>query len=385
MIRPMCLGIPVNHSIYRDDAAAISTVVLVFGLDESCEHCCDISTFLRAVNNNLIGMCEGVCESTVALECTALKTCSKCHITKPVGEFYKNNGNMDGLCYYCKECDAKTRKAHCEKNKARKNVVIPESKTCPGCKTVKIGLDFHKSRSNKDGLNYYCKECDAKSTKALREKNRARAIVVVPEFKTCPICKIEKSNSCFHKANGNIDGLQLYCKGCFLDRQRKLKYGASPEWIKATLEAQGGSCAICKFIPGTGDRGLDLDHVHGGGPRGFLHGKCNRGLGHFKDSVELIRKAIDYLNGSTTGIIYKVHLDKAIKNKILVSQGYVCRICSVDLHNKKVCIDHDHDTMMIRGALCNGCNCGLGCFDDSVILLTNAIGYLQKYETDSNL
>jgi Recombination endonuclease VII. len=73
--------------------------------------------------------------------------------------------------------------------------------------------------------------------------------------------------------------------------------------------------------------------------------------------------------------------DKAIKEQILASQGYVCKICSADLHNKKACVDHDHIAMMIRGILCDGCNCGLGQFDDSIILLANAISYLQKYES----
>ena len=154
---------------------------------------------------------------------------------------------------------------------------------------------------------------------------------------------------------------------------------------KSNSRVQGGACAICKWVPGIGDRDLDLDHEHDGAPRGFLHGNCNRGLGHFKDDVKIIRKAIEYLSGPTLGIVYKKSWRKrgvpaAIREQILTSQNGLCKICSTDLTNKKTCVDHDHLTNLIRGILCDGCNCGLGHFDDSVKLLTNAIGYLLNYE-----
>jgi Recombination endonuclease VII. len=325
-----------------------------------------------------------MCEAIFIEQPIALKTCTKCHIAKPLGEFNKDGAQKDGLEYRCKKCKAKAKKALREKNKAREVIVIPDFKTCPGCKTKKSSQFFNKDKSQTDGLQNYCKECTAKVSTVRDRENRNRENFVVPEFKTCPICKIEKLSSHFHKAQGRADGLEHHCKECTLVNERKRKYGASPEWVKATLEAQGGACAICKFIPGPGDRGLDLDHVHGGGPRGFLHNKCNRGLGFFRDDVAVIGKAIDYLNGPTTGIVYEKSwigngIPTAIRDKILTDQSYMCKICSMDLTNRKACIDHDHIAMIIRGILCDGCNCGLGMFDDSVILLTNAIGYLQRF------
>jgi hypothetical protein len=57
----------------------------------------------------------------------------------------------------------------------------------------------------------------------------------------------------------------------------------------------------------------------------------------------------------------------------------ITKICSIDLTDKKACTDHDHLTNMIRGILCQGCNCGLGQFKDSVKLLQLAVGYLEIY------
>lgn len=258
------------------------------------------------------------------------------------------------------------------------------TKVCSKCGIEKPVSAFSKDNSKNDGLQIYCKECAAKSKKKHRNNNKTRDCVVLPNLKTCPGCELRKSGSAFNKTKGNKDGLNSYCKECALVRRRERLYGASPEWQKAMLEAQGGACAICKFVPGPEDRGLHLDHKHGEGPRGFLHTNCNFGLGHFKDSVEIIRKAIDYLNGPTTGIAYIESWGKrvptSIKNKILADQNGLCKICSVDLHSTKACLDHCHITDMVRGYLCNNCNCGLSRFNDSVILLANAIKYLQKYE-----
>ena len=258
------------------------------------------------------------------------------------------------------------------------------SKICLKCRVEKDLEEFFRDNSRKDGLQIYCKECSSKNIRASFDKNAARETIAVPEFKFCPTCGQEKASFLFFKSNIRKDGLCSYCKKCMSICKRKRKFGISDEQYQAMLKAQGGACAICKWIPGPGDRELDTDHIHGTDiVRGLLHHKCNRGLGFFKDSIAIISKAIDYLNGPTTGILYKKTWGKhgvpaEIKEQILASQGYLCRICSVDLHNKKACVDHDHLTMIIRGILCDGCNSGLGQFDDSIEFLTDAIKYLRN-------
>lgn len=56
-------------------------------------------------------------------------------------------------------------------------------------------------------------------------------------------------------------------------------------------------CEICKTsVPGGQWNTFYLDHDHGtGNPRGFLCRSCNVGLGHFKDNVEVLNSAINYL------------------------------------------------------------------------------------------
>lgn len=75
----------------------------------------------------------------------------------------------------------------------------------------------------------------------------------------------------------------------------KKSYGITLEEYDKLLESQGGGCAICggkderfKFLP--------VDHCHKTKKvRGLLCQHCNRGLGYFRDSPELLRAAIAYL------------------------------------------------------------------------------------------
>jgi hypothetical protein len=67
---------------------------------------------------------------------------------------------------------------------------------------------------------------------------------------------------------------------------------------------------------------------------------------------------------------YKVLLEK---------QHGCCAIChkpSSDF-KKSLHVDHCHTTSKVRGLLCSNCNRGLGHFQDNVLILQNAIKYLE--------
>jgi len=76
-----------------------------------------------------------------------------------------------------------------------------------------------------------------------------------------------------------------------LAAKRKWLYGVSDEDVKRMEREQDGRCAICgESAP------LHVDHCHESNTvRGLLCGNCNRGLGCFKDNVEILSRAIDYL------------------------------------------------------------------------------------------
>jgi Recombination endonuclease VII len=82
-------------------------------------------------------------------------------------------------------------------------------------------------------------------------------------------------------------------------RYRKTLYGVSSEAVNTVLDTQGFACAICRTIKE--DRSgkaktLHVDHCHQTRSfSGMLCNNCNMGLGHFKDSLGLLRNAQQYL------------------------------------------------------------------------------------------
>lgn len=69
--------------------------------------------------------------------------------------------------------------------------------------------------------------------------------------------------------------------------------------------------------------------------------------------------------------------------KRLKSQDGKCAICRIYLgyapNQRKPVVDHDHDTKIIRGILCNQCNVAIGLFGDSVQTTIRAVEYLAQY------
>ena len=78
------------------------------------------------------------------------------------------------------------------------------------------------------------------------------------------------------------------------------KYGINLDQYKELLDSQNGQCPICliskeEHLKRHG-RFLYVDHCHQKGKvRGILCDHCNNGLGRFKDNVEFLKRAIEYL------------------------------------------------------------------------------------------
>lgn len=75
-------------------------------------------------------------------------------------------------------------------------------------------------------------------------------------------------------------------------KRKKLAKEARREF----LARQDGKCAICKEVLNSRN---NLDHCHiTGAFRGVLCGLCNSGLGMFKDNIDYLKRAINYLHAS---------------------------------------------------------------------------------------
>lgn len=63
---------------------------------------------------------------------------------------------------------------------------------------------------------------------------------------------------------------------------------------------------------------------------------------------------------------------------ILASQNGRCGICGNGPGGTRLHVDHDHQTLCIRGLLCGRCNTGIGLLRDEPAILWNAIKYLTR-------
>lgn len=61
-------------------------------------------------------------------------------------------------------------------------------------------------------------------------------------------------------------------------------------------------------------------------------------------------------------------------------QGGKCAICFkiLDTLNRRANIDHCHDTGVVRGVLCSGCNTGIGQLGDNIDGVKRALYYLEN-------
>ena len=94
------------------------------------------------------------------------------------------------------------------------------------------------------------------------------------------------------------------CKTCHLDNNRAWRaeqvgsdFGLTFQEYEDLLEAQNGLCAICKEKCLSGRR-LAVDHDHVTGKvRGLLCLNCNTLLGKAHDDIDLLKRAVEYLQG----------------------------------------------------------------------------------------
>jgi Recombination endonuclease VII len=119
----------------------------------------------------------------------------------------------------------------------------------------------------------------------------------------CPVCeerRLEQNRIC--SCGAPREKGKKKCDACLerANQRRQLRatcrrFGITVEQYEAMLRIQGGRCAVCRNQPRT--RRLAIDHDHQTmAVRGLLCHRCNRGiLGHANDSVDLLRRAVEYL------------------------------------------------------------------------------------------
>jgi RNA polymerase-binding transcription factor DksA len=82
------------------------------------------------------------------------------------------------------------------------------------------------------------------------------------------------------------------------------------------------------------------------------------------------------------GLLRRYRMTFSQFQKLKESQDGLCAVCLVPFEEGKretrPCVDHCHNSGMIRGLLCHTCNSGLGMMKDNPEILRRAIAYLDS-------
>jgi hypothetical protein len=112
----------------------------------------------------------------------------------------------------------------------------------------------------------------------------------------CKRCGLEKPGADFYVDPKRPGGYTAECKACIRDAGLERRYGRPADELRQY--ADDGECAICGDW---GPRCVDHDHEVAASQsvsaslRDGLCGLCNRGLGNFRDSPELLERAAEYV------------------------------------------------------------------------------------------
>lgn len=123
-------------------------------------------------------------------------------------------------------------------------------------------------------------------------------IHMLRERACCRKCKKYWDVECFYlyyDEQTERDVIVGPCKACRRDSYYKRQYGKSLVEIEDLLISQKFRCVICLTPIRCIEKGF-VDHDHKTGTvRGVLCSACNAGLGHFRDDIPALYRAIEYL------------------------------------------------------------------------------------------
>lgn len=181
-------------------------------------------------------------------------------------------------------------------------------------------------------------------------------------MKKCTKCGEEKKLEEFSLRRNIPMGRASRCKACYSTwhkkHYRKLSLRVN---IKIPKEAR---CYCCK------ETKKQTEFYKNRGNKSGLKSNCKACVRKDNDSRFEIRKNYYYKHK------YSLALEEVL-DLIQQQEGH-CAICKTDIVSRN-CVDHDHETKVVRGILCNNCNKGLGHFFDNPDLLIVASNYLKQY------
>ncbi len=175
------------------------------------------------------------------------------------------------------------------------------TKICRKCGVEKEIHFFYSTKRFEDGKMRECAECCKLHTRTWRLANPEKNKEITQRSYRKDIInrrmqmKIQR-DSVKHteKFKRQMRSNELHCT-----------YGITLQDYEMISKSQNHLCAICGIPQSEQRRRMSIDHDHKTGKiRALLCSNCNVGIGNFKESPEILNKAIHYLNEHTTTNIH---------------------------------------------------------------------------------
>ena len=222
-------------------------------------------------------------------------------------------------------------------------------KKCTHCSKDLLSTDFHKSSKNKDGFQFWCKNCEKSRIRDWSAYRHPRPQPNNPlTHKICATCTLEKPFQDFYKCTRAKIGITHSCKKC-LDEKRRKNYQTNILHM----------------------RKLSKEYYWNNREQNLKYAKNWR-----KNNPEIAKLC---MKKSQLKINYNLSWDKY--TTMLASQANRCKICGIifdESMDNKPHVDHNHKTGKIRGLLCRACNLAAGFLKDDSQLATKMSEYLQE-------
>ena len=164
------------------------------------------------------------------------------------------------------------------------------TKRCSNCNQIKNIEMFGKNVKSKDGIKTQCRDCETLKSKEWRSSNKEKSNIISKRYYNDHKDTIADRNRERYLTNDGKETSRL--------KAIEKKFNITGYEYDLLLKSQNGECKICGIHESKTKRKLAIDHNHiTGNVRGLLCDKCNMGLGLFKDSQEILLRAIQYCDG----------------------------------------------------------------------------------------
>lgn len=194
--------------------------------------------------------------------------------------------------------------------------IVATTKVCSKCGLEKAVEEFREKPRTYKGeikvwVNHLCRLCENERNAATLREYRKKAGHKIKarhdeRYRTDPEYKARKRRQYREKYQRNREWKLNWqtnyrrtnrekVRNADKNKRYKKQYGVTLEQFRAMLAEQGGACWICRK-PFEKEADAQLDHCHATGKaRGALCRMCNFAIGGFRDNIENLSRAIEYL------------------------------------------------------------------------------------------